>query len=87
MMKMLPALMALLAAGAEAQGWRDNYGIYSQNLSISHWLNPNAFVGILIMIIFFWVCYCVLGLLANVQTPRIILEKTIDWGKVEKTEE
>ena len=39
------------------------------------------------MITFFWVCYCALGMLAGVQTPKIMLEKCIDWGKIEKTED
>ena len=61
--------------------------MYDANAKISHWINPNAFVGIVLMIFFFWISYCVFGALAAVQGPKIMLEKTIDWGKVERTEE
>ena len=74
-------MMALLSANAEATG------IFDANQGISKWINPNAFVGIVLILLFFWVCICVFNMLAQVQTPRIMLEKTIDWGKVERTDE
>ena len=80
MMKLSAVIMALMMATAQA-------GIYDANTFISKWINPSALFGIVITIAFFWVCYCVLGMLAQVQTPRIMLEKTIDWGKVERTED
>ena len=73
-------MMALLSATAQA-------GIYDANNGIAKWINPNAFVGLVLIILFFWVCTCVLGMLGQVQTPKIMLEKTIDWGKVERTED
>ena len=75
------AIMALFLANVEAKS------IYDANTYISQWINPNALFGIVFMIMFFWVCQCVLGALSAVQTPRIMLEKTIDWGKVETVEE
>ena len=82
-------LMSLMMAVASAQGEPtvEPTGIFNANTGISMWINPNALVGITIVLMFFWVCYCVLGMLAQVQTPRIMLEKTIDWGKVERVEE
>ena len=80
-------LMAVLCASASAQETEVVTTIFSANTGISMWINPNALVGITIVLMFFWVCYCVLGMLAAVQTPRIMLEKTIDWGKVERVEE
>ena len=62
-------------------------GIYSANQKIGQWLNPNAFVGIFLTIIFFWIASCVFGMMAQIQTPRIMLEKELDWGKVEKVDE
>ena len=75
------AIMALFLATVEAKS------IYDANTYISQWINPNALFGIVFMIMFFWVCQCVLSALSAVQTPRIMLEKTIDWGKVETVEE
>ena len=75
------AVMALLLADAEAKS------IFDANTFISQWINPNALFGIFFMILFFWVCLCVLQALSAVQTPRIMLEKCIDWGKVEQTED
>ena len=80
MMKSFAATMALLISNAQA-------GIYDANTGINQWLAPNCFFGIMFMLIFFWVCYCTLSALSQVQTPRIMLEKCIDWGNVEKTEE
>ena len=77
----IAAMMALLFAHVEAKG------IYDANANISLWINPNALFGIMFMIMFFWVCLCVLGALSTVQTPKIMLEKCIDWGKVEQVEE
>ena len=77
----ITAIMALLLANAEAKS------IFDANTFISQWINPNALFGIAFMIIFFWVCLCVLQALAAVQTPRIMLEKCIDWGKIETTED
>ena len=77
----LAAIMALILANAEAKS------IFDANTYIGQWLNPNALFGIVFMIIFFWVCLCVLQVLAAVQTPRIMLEKTIDWGKIETVDE
>ena len=91
--KSFTAMMALLLAVALAQDpptpepTTGAVGIFKANAGIARWINPNAFVGITIVLVVFWVCYCVLGMLAQVQTPRIMLEKTIDWGKVERTEE
>ena len=62
-------------------------GIYSANSGIGQWINPNALTGIFFTLMFFWVCLCVLQTTANIQTPKILLEKTLDWGKVEKTED
>ncbi len=62
-------------------------GIFSQNTVIGEWINPNAFMGIILILLFFWVTCCSLSMLSDVQTPRIMLEKTLDWGKVEKTED
>lgn len=78
----LATMMALfLASTVEAKS------IYDANTNIGQWINPNALFGIMIMILFFWVCQCVLSALGAVQTPRIMLEKTIDWGKIETVEE
>ncbi len=86
--KSFAAMMALILASAvSAQETTTRTSIFSANTGISMWINPNALVGITIVLMFFWVCYCVLGMLAQVQTPRIMLEKTIDWGKVERVEE
>ena len=89
MMKSFTSLLALLVASAEASGvtWREEKGIYASNTYIAEWINPNAFMGIVIILLFFWVTYCSLSMLSEVQTPRIMLEKCIDWGKVEKTED
>ena len=62
-------------------------GPYAANAGIGQWINPNAFTGIFFTLMFFWVCYCVLQATAAIQTPKILLEKTLDWGKVEKTED
>ena len=62
-------------------------GPYSANSGIGQWINPNAFTGIFFSLMFFWVCFCVLQATAAIQTPKILLEKTLDWGKVEKTED
>ena len=88
-MKSFTSLLALLVASAEASGvtWREEKGIYASNTYIAEWINPNAFMGIVIILLFFWVTYCSLSMLSEVQTPRIMLEKCIDWGKVEKTED
>jgi len=83
--KSLMAMMALMLATVSAQ--TSVASIYNANTGIGMWINPNALVGITIVLMFFWVCYCVLGMLAQVQTPRIMLEKTIDWGKIERVEE
>ena len=80
-MKSAATIMALLLANVEATS------IYDANTNIGQWINPNALFGITLMILFFWVCLCVFQLLAQVQTPRIMLEKCIDWGKVETTED
>ena len=78
----LAAMMALLLANiVEAKS------IYDANTGIGMWINPPALFGIVIMILFFWVCQCVFSALSSVQTPRIMLEKTIDWGKIETVEE
>jgi len=61
--------------------------IYDANTNIGQWLNSSAFFGIFFMIVFFMTCYFVLGLLAQIQTPRILLDKCLDWGKIEKIEE
>ena len=61
--------------------------LYDANKNIGSWINPNALTGILLMIMFFWLCQWTLSMLAAIQTPTVMLEKTIDWGKVEKTEE
>ena len=89
MMKSFTSMLALLAASAEASGvqWNTAQGIYSSNTYIGEWINPNAFMGIVLILLFFWVTYCSLSMLSEVQTPRIMLEKCIDWGKVEKTED
>ena len=84
--KSLMALMALMLSAVCAQT-TSVQSIYNANTGIAMWINPNALVGITVTLMFFWVCYCVLGMLAQVQTPRIMLEKTIDWGKVERVEE
>ena len=44
-------------------------------------------MGIFLTVIFFWVASCVFGMMAQIQTPRIMLEKELDWGKVEKVDE
>ena len=62
-------------------------GIFSANKNIGNWINPNAFVGIFFMIMFFWFCMWTLQMLSAIQTPTVMLEKCIDWGKVEKIEE
>ena len=64
-----------------------NAGIYDANAGIVHWINPNAFVGIFLVIIFLWVSCCMVGALHSIQTPRVMLTEPLDWGKVEKTEE
>ena len=79
-MSSFAATMAMLFASANANP-------YDANMYINQWMGPNCFFGIMFMIIFFWVCQCSLSALSQVQTPKIMLEKTIDWGKVEKTEE
>ena len=88
------AMLMLLAATVSAAGQVnaatnavEPTGIYKANAGIGQWINPNAFVGIFFTLIFFWVCYCVLQATAAIQTPKIMLEKTLDWGKVEKTED
>ena len=84
------AAMLLMAQLAEADEWNPNegtMGIYSANQNISKWLNPNAFVGIFLTIVFFWIAWCVLGLMSQIQTPKIMLEKELDWGRVEKVDE
>jgi len=92
MMNTLLIALTTLAASIDAANVTSPYtptykSIYDANRSIGTWINPNALVGILFMLIFFWVCTCVLQLLGNVQTPKIMLEKCIDWGKVEKSED
>mmetsp|Transcript_23539 Transcript_23539/g.31574 ORF Transcript_23539/g.31574 Transcript_23539/m.31574 type:complete len:92 (-) Transcript_23539:274-549(-) len=88
--KVIVALMSL-AMMAEAKS--DNFdlsevkGLFSANESINKWINPNAFVGILLTLVFFWVCQCVFSLMGNIQTPKIMLEKELDWGKIEKVDE
>ena len=77
-------MLSLMSAAADPQVVKS---IYDANKNIGQWINPNAFMGIVIMIVFFWVCNCVFGALAQVQTPRIMLEKTLDFGKIEKVEE
>ena len=90
-MKSFQAIMmaALIAASALAQSepTTTTGGIYDANKNIGSWINPNALTGILLMIMFFWLCQWTLSMLAAIQTPTVMLEKTIDWGKVEKTEE
>ena len=91
------AMLMLLAATVSAAGQvnaanaatnaNEPMGLYKANAGIGQWINPNAFVGIFFTLIFFWVCYCVLNATAAIQTPKIMLEKTLDWGKVEKTED
>ena len=84
------AVMLSMASMAAAGQWDPSQGpmgIYSANQNINKWLNPNAFVGIFLMLIFFWVCQCVFGMLGQIQTPKIMLEKELDWGKVEKVDE
>ena len=89
--KVLAVMLAMLqlAAAADDTAAADQgpMGIYSANQKIGQWINPNAFVGILLTIIFFTTSYCVFGLMAQIQTPRIMLEKELDWGKVEKVDE
>ena len=82
-MKSVFALLMLVAYASAQQA----QGIYAANAGITQWLNPNALVGILLMISIFWISCCVVGCLANINTPRIMLEKPLEWGKVEKTEE
>ena len=90
--KLIAAMMAL-ATIAEAQSsgiWTVDdgpQGIFAANSNINQWLNPNAFIGILLTIIIFWVTSCVLSLMQDIETPRIMLEKDLDWGKVEKVDE
>ena len=60
-----------LAASTDATNVSASYtpmykSIYDANRSIGTWINPNALVGILLMLIFFWVCTCVLQLLGNI---------------------
>lgn len=85
-MKSLLALLMLCAASVNA-ATDPVVGIYSANAGIGNWINPNALVGIVLMIMIFWVSCCVVGALANINCPRIMLEKPLEWGKVEKTEE
>ena len=86
MMEKLCALMMMLLATVQADT-ASVKTIYDANTYIGEWINPNAVVGITLTIIFFWVCSCVLSATAQIQTPRIMLEKCIDWGKVEKVDE
>ena len=78
-------LFASLLALVEAQ--TTVTGIFDANASIRYWINSNAFVGIILTIIFAMVCYIMLQMLSTIETPKILLEKCIDWGKVEKVEE
>ena len=76
----IAAILALFIANVEAS-------VLTKNAEIGWWISPNCLFGIIFMLLFFWVCFCTLQALAAVQTPKIMLEKCIDWGKVEKTEE
>ena len=76
----IAAILALLTVNVEASE-------VMTNAHIAWWIGPNCLFGIVFMLLFFWVCFCTLQALAAVQTPKIMLEKCIDWGKVEKTEE
>ena len=76
----IAAILALLIANVEASE-------VMTNAYIGWWVTPNCLFGIIFMLLFFWVCFCTLQALAAVQTPKIMLEKCIDWGKVEKVEE
>ena len=90
---LLVALLATTALAVKGTGAQLNddvtptTGIRDANKNIGYWMGPNTLVGIVFTLLFFWVCQCVLSSLAAVQTPRIMLEKCIDWGKVEKVEE
>ena len=75
-------LMALMMSVTNAQATET-----FNNSGIGEWIAPNALFGLVFTLIFFWVCMCVLQALHAVQTPRIMLEKSIDWGKIEKVEE
>ena len=80
------ATMALIFSTVQASA-TDVTSIYDANKNIGQWINPNAFFGIVFMLLFFWVCLCMLQALSAVQTPKIMLDKCIDWGKVETVEE
>ena len=56
-------------------------------MGISKWINSTAFFGIILTIIVFWMSCCAFSMMAQIQCPRILLEKDLDWGKVEKVEE
>ena len=81
MMSSLAAMMAMLLVN------NVQAGPYDANTGINQWIGPHCFFGILFMLIFFWVCQCTLSALSAVQTPKVMLEKSIDWGKVEKVED
>ena len=84
--KVLAALMALVVF-AEATDEESYKGIFSANENINQWVNPNAFMGIFLTIIFLMTVTCVLGLMHDINTPRMMLEKDLDWGKIERVED
>ena len=85
--KVLLLLAVLMMVSVEAQTTDTATGIFKANTYIYYWINPNALVGIALMLLFSMLAYIVLGLIAVIDGPQLMLEKCIDWGKVEKVEE
>ncbi len=92
-MKSMKSLMALVLAALIAVAESQFVGNSTKalptqlnNARIGKWLQPNCFMGIMIMLFFFFVFYFGIVMLHQIQTPLIIREKTLNWGVVEEAE-
>ena len=79
-------LGSALAAVASAQTDETVQSLALNNMYIGNWVQPNAFMGIAIMLLFLSFFYLGIVMLAQIQTPLFIREKTLNWGIVEEAE-
>ena len=92
---MLAALVAIVSAADDTTYQptviinnvaADNYPGRLSNVFIGGWIQPNCFMGIAFTL--FFIAFFSLGItmLHQIQTPLIMREKTLNWGKVEEAE-
>ena len=56
------------------------------NATIGMWIQPNCLFGIVFFLMFTMVFYFGISQMAQIQTPILLREKTLNWGRIEENE-